>query len=94
MRCPKGLRSMASNNNLWKRQNSTLSSQYITLSVFHTAPCVSKNVVYAIKCRMIFKRRMVFTYRTLDPAGLNMDFNFINLNLSKSARSCLVKSLF
>ena len=94
MRCPKGLRSMASNNNLWKRQNSTLPSQYITLSVFHTVPCVSENVVYAIKCRMIFKRRMIFTYRTLDPAGLNMDFNFINLNLSKSARSCLVKSLF
>ena len=93
MRCPKGLRSMASNNNLWKRQNSTLSSQYTTLSVFHTVPCVSENVVYAIKCRMIFKRRMIFTYRTLDPAGLNMDFNFI-LNLSKSARSCLVTSLF
>ena len=75
--CAKGLRSMASNNNLSKRYNSTLSSQYIMLSVFHTIPCVSQNVLYAIKWRIIFKRRMIFTYRTLDPAGLNMDFNFI-----------------
>ena len=65
---------MVSNNNLSKRNNRTLSSQYIMISLFHTVPCASQNVVYAIKCRIIFKRRMIFTYRTLDPAGLNMDF--------------------
>ena len=49
------------------------------LSVFRIVPRVRENVVYVIKCQMIiiFKRRMIFSYRTLDLAGLNVDFNLI-----------------
>ena len=49
-------------------------------STFHharTVPRVCKNVIYVIKCRMIFKWRKVFSNRTLVPPGLNVNFTFI-----------------
>ena len=49
----------------------------IVLSVFPTVPRVSQSLVYAIKCLMIFKRRMITRHRTLDPAGLYVDYDFI-----------------
>ena len=42
-----------------------------------TVPLVCKNVIYVIKCRMIFKWRKVFSNRTLVPPGLNVNFTFI-----------------
>lgn len=60
-----------------KRHNTILTSQYHHSRRVSSVCRVSENLFYAIKCRMIFLCRMVFRHRTPDPAGLNVDFNFL-----------------
>ena len=57
-----------------KHHNNTSTFQYHHA---RTVPLVCKNVIYVIKCRMIFKWRKAFSNRTLVPPGLNVNFTFI-----------------
>ena len=56
--------------------------------------CVIRSKFRSATERRSFEARMIFGHRTLEPAGLNVDFNFICRNYSKSAHACNVSLCF